>query len=383
MLLRDEVRSIVIVGKFGNSVSSTSRRISKTFQEIMNWKSHECRYTEIPQTVDENTVIFVYGWFGLWNDDHCALDKVKKACQSLIRVLKETKNVKLILGMRSDLDRKYHQELDAEVDDQNISLVHYEINLDGCTDIRKDCEYDLFLHDQIIKPCEISDCACKCLIYKMLRKGTDGVIGMPLKISMIKKYHELIANYVDNSDMLKVMEDHFTTLEEEKRYVYEWITYICLKGYFCRSDQFDTSLVEEMNFEINQSSFDENDIELSRYVRMRNSYKLRNESFENAQYVFWHPFIYICAFHYLFYKDPEFVMKHCNVDAILQLVRPIGTKTSYFEVAANNKCVTLFNERIRRLDKKEEYANNPLVAKRTGTEEGESLQIQLGMDHGV
>lgn len=78
MLLRDEVRSIVIVGKFGNSVSSTSRRISKTFQEIMNWKSHECRYTEIPQTVDENTVIFVYGWFGLWNDDHCALDKVKK-----------------------------------------------------------------------------------------------------------------------------------------------------------------------------------------------------------------------------------------------------------------------------------------------------------------
>lgn len=135
MLLRDEVRSIVIVGKFGNSVSSTSRRISKTFQEIMKWKSHECRYTEIPQAVDENIVLFVYGWFGLWNDDHCSLDKVKKACQSLIRILKETKNVKLILGMRSDLNRKYHQELDAEVDDQNISLVHYEINLDGCTDI--------------------------------------------------------------------------------------------------------------------------------------------------------------------------------------------------------------------------------------------------------
>lgn len=75
-------------------------------------------------------------------------------------------------------------------------------------------------------------------------------------------------------------------------------------------------------------------------------------------------------------------MKHCNVDAVLQLVRPIGTKTSYFEVAANNKCVTLFNERIRRLGKEEEYANNPLVAKLTRAEKAESLQIQLGMDHG-
>lgn len=118
---------------------------------------------------------------------------------------------------------------------------------------------------------------------------------------------------------------------------------------------------------------------------MRNSDKLRNVSPENAEFVFWHPFIYICAFHFMFQKDPEFIVKRCNVDAILQLVRPKGFQSSYFEVAANDKCVTLFKKRIRQLGKEEEYANNPLVAKGTRTyvtKEAESWQIQLDMDHG-
>lgn len=161
--------------------------------------------------------------------------------------------------------------------------------------------------------------------------------------------------------------------------------YICLKGKFSRSDEFDTKLVKEMNFEIEQSSFNEEDKELCRYIRMRNSDKLRNVSPENAEFVFWHPFIYICAFHFMFQKDPEFIVKHCTVDAILQIVRPRGFQSSYFEVAANDKCVTLFQKRIHQLGKEKEYANNPLVAKGTGTfvtKEAESWQIQLDMDHG-
>lgn len=96
---------------------------------------------------------------------------------------------------------------------------------------------------------------------------------------------------------------------------------------------------------------------------MRNSDKLKNvpSTSLRAQYVFWHPFIYICAFHHLFQKNAEFLMKYCNVDAILQLVRPSGTNTSYFEVAADDRCVTIFKERIRLLGKEEEYSNNPMV----------------------
>lgn len=121
LLLRDEVRSIVVVGKYGNSVSTTSRRISETIKKTMDWISLECRYTDIPISVDEKTIMYIYGWFGLWNDDFCSVDKANNAFQSLIQILNETRNVKLILGMRSDLYKKYHQELN-KADNQKTSL---------------------------------------------------------------------------------------------------------------------------------------------------------------------------------------------------------------------------------------------------------------------
>lgn len=64
LLSRQKVRSIVVVGKFGNSVASTSRRILKKFQKRRNWKSHECRNTDIPDIIEEITILFVYEWFG-------------------------------------------------------------------------------------------------------------------------------------------------------------------------------------------------------------------------------------------------------------------------------------------------------------------------------
>lgn len=69
LLSKDEVRSIVVVGKFGNFVSGTSRVIIKKFQEMRKWNCLECRYTDIPNYIEENTVLCVYGWFGLWNDE--------------------------------------------------------------------------------------------------------------------------------------------------------------------------------------------------------------------------------------------------------------------------------------------------------------------------
>lgn len=65
LLLRDEVRSIVVVGKYGNSVSSTSRRISETIKKMMDWISLECRYTDIQISVDEknNHVYIRLVWF--------------------------------------------------------------------------------------------------------------------------------------------------------------------------------------------------------------------------------------------------------------------------------------------------------------------------------
>lgn len=335
----EEVKSIIVVGKFGNSVSSTSRRIFEGFQNKKGWTSLECRYTDIPDTVEKNTIMFVYGWFGMWNDDLCSLDKAKTACQSLIRILNEIRNVKIIVGMRSDLYRKYYQEL-QEADEQTTNLFYHEINLDSA-DVQKDDEYLKYLNEKIQRPCKQDSCACQHLTYEKLRKGKDKVVGVPLKINAIEKYHDLIPNYLDNWDILKVMKDHFISIEKDRnrRHVYEWITYICLKGKFTRSESFDASLVKELDFKITDSSFDENDTELSKYVRMRNS-DIRQKIPPNsprAQYVFWHPFIYICAFHYLFDKDPTLVMTHCNIEAIFELVR---TKKEKYHILMLQQMIT-------------------------------------------
>lgn len=377
-LSNNEVRLIVVVGKFGNSVSSTSRRISEAFRKQEKWKSREYRYTDIPDTEEENTIMYVYGWFGLWNDDLCSADRAKKACKTLIRILNETIKVKVIVGMRSDLYKKYHQELEEANDNQSVSLFHHEIYLDSVDD-RNDAKYKIFFKESTQKQCIENDCPCKRLTYDMLRKGKDKVVGMPLKINVIRRHHELIPYYLHNWDILKVMRDHFSDMckNSGRSYVYEWIMYICLKGKFSRFDKFDADLVNNFSFKIEPSSFNGEDKELSRYIRMRNSDTLRNVSPKNAQYVFWHPFIYICAFHFLFYEDPELVVKYCNVDAIVQLVRPRGAKTSYFEVAANERCVTLFNERIRLLGKEKDYETNPLIQK---IEEVETFRIGIIMD---
>lgn len=67
----------------------------------------------------------------------------------MIRILNETNNVKLILGIRSDFYKKYHQDLDEEVDKRNMSLVHYELNLDRVADIGKNPEFLRYFNDRI------------------------------------------------------------------------------------------------------------------------------------------------------------------------------------------------------------------------------------------
>ncbi|XP_048752250.2 uncharacterized protein LOC130046343 [Ostrea edulis] len=358
-LSREDGKSIVVLGKFGNSVSSTSRCILEGFAKQKQWTTMEFRYTDIPCTVEENTIMFVYGWFGLWNDDPCSIEKVRNACQELTHLLGRIPNVKIIIGMRSDHLKKYHLEIDEATKD----LFHIEINLDS-EDVHKDAEHLKYFNEKIKKTCVKSECACNDLKFDMFRNGCDkAIIGIPLKVNVLAKYHDLIHGYVDNRDLLKTMTDHFTALENEteKKHVYGWIMYICLKGKYARSENVDEALIQNMKFGITARSFDENSDELNRYVRMRNSDKRNNISPQDAQYVFWHPFIYICAFHYLYKKDPDAVISYCNIDAIVQLVRPEGVSKTYLEVSADSPRVARFNERMQQKGLVDEYKNHPLI----------------------
>lgn len=79
----------------------------------------------------------------------------------------------------------------------------------------------------------------------MFCKGKDKVVGMFLKIIVIEKYYDFVFDYLDNCDILKVMRKYFIFVENDKnrRYVYEWIIYICLKGKFIRFELFDVFFV--------------------------------------------------------------------------------------------------------------------------------------------
>lgn len=377
LLLRADVKSVFVQGKIGSGVSSTSYSISEGLKKLKtNWEILDCRYTELPNTVSEKTILFVHGWFGIWNDDLCSVGNAKEACRSLIRILGETKKVKLLIGMRSDLYMKYHEELNADDKQKQFKLFEHDINLDSA-DPKEDAEYEKYFYENIIQKCQTSVCAFRNQTCKMIQTDKDVAVGMPLKLSLIEHFHDLIHGYTGEWDICMVMVDHFRSLENEerKRHVYAWIVYICLKSQFTRAEQFDGELVNKIGIQIDKSSFNEKDKDLQRYFRVQNSKTKDSVSPNNAQYVFWHRFLYICAFKSLFPKKSELVIKYCNVEAILQLVRPEGVKTSYLEVTANEHYVSMFNERLQELDLAEKYRNHPLVRSRTGDTERELQEI--------
>ena len=345
------------MGTYGNSVSSTSRSIMKKCAGIKQWNIFQCRFTEIPNDVAENTILFIYGWFGLWNDDLCSLGSVKMAFQNIVDLMKRTKNIKTIIGMRSDLYKKYHQELVKYSD-----LFQHELFLDS-VNTHKDAEYLKYFDKRIKALCKNKECQCRQLSFEMLCKGKDKIIGLPLRINILANYHDLIGNYIRDPDILKVMTDDITTLREniKKTKGCNWIDYICLKGRFSPSEEFDEGIVKVFDLRITRSSFDITDSILKRYVRMRYSDRQNNVSTKEAQYVFWHPFIYVCVFHSIFQHNQNLVLKHCNVDAILQLVRPKGFDTAYIEVSADDHGIDLFYERLRQLNLVERYKDHPLV----------------------
>lgn len=75
---------------------------------MRKWNCFECWYIDILNNIEENIVLYVYGWFGLWNDDFCLWNKLKIVCKLLIWLLNEINNVKLIFGMWLDFFKKYY-----------------------------------------------------------------------------------------------------------------------------------------------------------------------------------------------------------------------------------------------------------------------------------
>lgn len=363
-LLKEEVRSLIVTGVMGNSVTTTSRFISKKFAKRMKWKQKEYEYDELPNDVEDKTIILVYGWFGLWNDDLCSFKTAQTACKTLGNILNDKKNVKVIIGMRTNVYEKYHYDLEKEYP----LLFEHVGHADNTAALPEYTNY----FNKVMSLCKNPECECKHLTTDMLRGGKDRFVGMLLKINIIRNHHDcdLIKTYIedgknieDGYDILKVMRDHIASLKGKNERIYGWLTYICLKGHFSACDTFDEEMVKNLVLKIDSASFDEK--VLRKFVRIKTSNQQNNGSAENERYVFWHPFIYICAFHALYKENKDAIMNHCNFDAIFQLVRPAGTPLTYIEVSADDECIELLQERIEKDENKtdllERYRKHPLL----------------------
>lgn len=71
--------------------------------------------------------------------------------------------------MRSDLYKKYHQELEEVDDSKNTSLFHHENYLDT-VDVCKDNAYRKYFEKKYIqKQCKVNNCLCKRFAYEIFR----------------------------------------------------------------------------------------------------------------------------------------------------------------------------------------------------------------------
>lgn len=93
-------------------MSSTARSVMGTCAMQMQWKSKQFQFPDVPTTVDNKTIIFVYGWFGLWNDNFCFRNDAKEVYEKLTQVLKDKSEVKLIIVVRSDVQSNHKVDLE-------------------------------------------------------------------------------------------------------------------------------------------------------------------------------------------------------------------------------------------------------------------------------
>lgn len=104
---------ILIHGTLGNGVSKTGKEATKVFiklEDHSDWEYQWINYDDFSDTPPaEKTIIFVDGWFGMWNENPCKVNDVEKALQKLRNSIDNVQLCKVILGIRKDIYEKYRK----------------------------------------------------------------------------------------------------------------------------------------------------------------------------------------------------------------------------------------------------------------------------------
>lgn len=374
---------LFIVGQLGNSVSTVGKKIASNYHSSSalkcynksSWKFKCLNYLEVSPHFEfsDNTVYFIDGWFGLWNDNPCETSLVEKNLKIIRTVCENSKKKKkFVIGIQSNVKDTYtdvFKRAGVNFSPNNTIL------RDSATTWKK---RSIKTHLQQIKQnCHKSDCRCQTLkVDEILSVET---LGTHLVLRLLDLDHSLADTMLDErKGPVDAMTEHFMSLEKNDEDLFKGIMYIVLNGVY-DDEKFDSEIEKE--FSISREHLANKNLEkYTKRIVLNDSQQQKSKLSptwihvisdvvieRNIVHVFWHNFLYICAFRacYMLYKKE--MMLHCNLDAILQLVRPKNSENSenseseYTVVATDELITMLFNNRIKGMEFEEELKDHPLM----------------------
>lgn len=195
-------------------------------------------------------------------------------------------------------------------------------------------------------------------------------IGTHLTINLVDLDHSQAAAMVDkDKGPVVAMTEHFESLKSKDKDLFDCIFYLVLNGFYDEqnlrdkiAEETSTSTEKMRNKELGKYTKTIRSEDRSQLATMWSS-KMNREVIKTTTFmVFWHNFLYICAFHACYNSFPEKVMQYCNIDAILQLVRPLNHKPkSTFTVEADVNRISLFEKRIKGTNLESHVKDHPLL----------------------
>lgn len=319
--------------------------------------------------LSNNTVYFIDGWFGLWNDNPCERESVKESLELIFQERDKKDGGKFVVGLSSEIRKTY-----AEFFEENRVLFSPSetILLDRSSTEKKE---KVKTHlDALKKKCSKAECQCHKLQLKHILDVKK--LGPHLIINLVDLDHSLATVLIDESKTpLDHMTEHFRSLYKKDEELFKGILYLVLSGVY---DEEEFSSLNVGEFTISRENMTNEKlkdytkrIELKKSTQQKSklaptwsSINLGSSKERNIVHVFWHNFLYICAFRACYYSFPKIVMQHCNVDAILQLVRPVRQGVNFTVEADVNHIALFYEKKIRGVKSLEaRVGEHPLVLK--------------------
>lgn len=361
----ERLNILYVLGQLGNSVSTVGKEIADKYANTHTSEVRHLNYLDLSTDYEfsDNTVYFVDGWFGLWNDNPCERSLVEENLKSILNEKNNNKNIKFVVGLRSEVKHSYQHVFE----ENGVKFATAETIRRDTSSKQREQEIKKHL-ERVQRKCHGTDCKCQALsVNKLL---SIDYIGTHLTLKLVGLDHSKAAAMVDEDEgPVVAMTQHFESLKSKDKDLFDCIFYLVLNGFYDEQNLRDeiaektsTSTEKMRNEELGKYTKTICSKDKSQLATMWSS-KMNNEVIETTTFmVFWHNFLYICAFHACYKSFPEKVMQYCNIDAILQLVRPLNHEPkSTFTVEADVNMISLFEKRIKGTNLESHVKDHPLL----------------------